>query len=61
MERPLLEILVQLANELLMVAHRHPLGFANFTLVRLLQFWNASLPMLVTLSGTVMLVRLLQF
>ena len=59
MESLLLEILVPLVAQLL-DAHHHPLGFTNFTLVRLLQLENALVPMLVTLSGIVMLVRLLQ-
>ena len=58
-ERSTLEILVPLVAELPKAYHR-TLGFANVTLVRLLQPENAELPMLVTLSGIVMLVRLLQ-
>ena len=34
--------------------------FLNSTLVRLVHFWNAYLPMLVTLSGITTLVRLVQ-
>ena len=39
---------------------RHPVGFSNVTLVRLLQSENAPFPMLVTELGIVTLVRLLQ-
>lgn len=42
------------------VETHHPLVFVNVTLVRALQYWNASLPILVMLSGIVILLRLLQ-
>ena len=59
MESLYLEILPPLVAQLL-DAHHHPLGFTNFTLARLLQPENAELPMLVTLSGIVILSKLLQ-
>ena len=41
-------------------ATHHPSVDLKVTLVRLLHQWNASAPMLVTLSGITMLVRLRQ-
>ena len=41
-------------------AYHHPLGFSNVTLVRLKHPKNAPSPILVTLSGIVMFVRLEQ-
>ena len=52
-------MLVPLVAELLDAYHQ-PLEFSKVTLVKLLQSRNASLPMLVTLSGIVTLVKLLQ-
>ena len=40
--------------------YHQPFGFSNVTLVKLLQSENAPEPMLVTLSGIVMLVRPVQ-
>ena len=40
--------------------YHHPFGFANVTLLRLVQPRNAHSPMLVTLLGIVTLVRFLQ-
>ena len=42
------------------VETHQPLVFVNVTLVRALQYWNAPFPILVTLSGIVILPRLLQ-
>ena len=59
MERSLLEIVVPLVAVELDERHQ-PFGFSKVTLVKLLQPENALSPMLVTLSGITMLVKLLQ-
>ena len=41
-------------------ATNQPFGFSNVALVKLLQFPNANCPMMITLLGIVILVRLLQ-
>ena len=59
MERLLLKKLVPLVAVLEVERHQ-PFGSSNATLVRLLLQENALFPMLVTLFGIVMLVRLRQ-
>ena len=59
LERSLAEILVPLVAVLEDESHQ-PLGFSKVTLVKLLQLQNAELPILVTLSGMVIEVKLLQ-
>ena len=58
MERSVAEILVPLVA-VERNAH-HPFGFSNVTNTRLRQLRNAYSPMLVTPSGIVMLVKLVQ-